>query len=67
MIDTNKLKSIIVEKGVKNSYLAEKLGISKQSLSNKLNNKTLFSLTEVKGLCEILKISPRDCFNIFLS
>lgn len=66
MTDTTKLKAIIAGKGVKQSYLADKLGISRQAFSNKINNKAPFQLTEIKTICETLKINKSECFNIFL-
>lgn len=67
MTDTSKLKAVIENKGIKCSFLADKLGISRQAFSNKLNNKTPFKATEIKIICDTLDINKRDCFIIFLS
>ncbi len=57
MTNTEKLKHIISESGYKLDYLAEKCGISRQSLTNKIVNRNLFTAKEIDILCEELKIS----------
>lgn len=47
MVNTRLLKAAIVESGMKQSEVAEKIGISYQSLSDKINNKTEFKVNEV--------------------
>ena len=66
MSDTTKLKTIIEQKGVKQTRLASQLGISDQSLSMKLNGKRPFKLEEAKTICRLLNISKFDGYNIFL-
>lgn len=56
MINTNLLKSLIIKKGLTQSDVAKKIGISAQSLSYKLNNKIEFQVNEVMRLREILDI-----------
>ena len=59
MVNTRLLKAAIVESGMKQSEVAEKIGISYQSLSDKINNKTEFKVNEVISLCEVLDIAER--------
>ena len=59
MVNTRLLKAAIVESGMKQSEVAEKIGISYQSFSDKINNKTEFKVNEVISLCEVLDIAER--------
>lgn len=56
MVNTKLLKSYFVKNGLTQSEVAAKVGISYQSLSDKINNKTQFKVGEVFALCDILKI-----------
>lgn len=56
MTNTAYLRSIIVKNGIKQDELARKIGISPTTFSYKMNNKQDFKASEIKGLCEILKI-----------
>lgn len=56
MTDTNKLRSIIKSSGLKQMYIAEKLGITSYGLKLKIDNKTEFKSTEISILCKILNI-----------
>lgn len=60
MTDTNKLKGRLLEKGLTQSDVAAKLGISYQSFNYKLNNIREFKASEIKRLCVILDISNKD-------
>lgn len=65
MIKTIILKEIIKESGYKLSYIASKLGISRYSLSNKINNVTEFTQSEIVKISKLLKINTDDISNIF--
>ena len=56
MVNTDLLKQLIGQKGLKYSFIAKKLGISDTSWRNKLENKTSFKLGEVSILCQLLEI-----------
>lgn len=60
MTDTNKLRSIIVGKGMTQGFVADKLGISHQSFSYKVNNKVEFKASEIETLCSLLEIKDKD-------
>lgn len=64
MINTKLLKSYFVKNGLKQEEIARKIGISYQSLSDKINNKVQFKIDEVADLCEILGITTEKD-NIF--
>ena len=56
MINTKLLKSYFVKNGLTQDEVAKKIGISYQSLSDKINNKTQFKVDEVSDLCNVLRI-----------
>lgn len=56
MVNTELLKRIISEKGLKIVYVAKRLGITDASFRNKLENRTSFKLGEVSLLCQLLGI-----------
>ena len=57
MTDTVKLKEKIDEHGMKQYFIAEKLGISSYGFAKKLNNETEFKASEIKIICELLDIT----------
>lgn len=62
MTSTYKLKALFIEKGLTLSDVADKIGISKTSLSYKVNNKVEFKVSEITKLCELLDISDKDAY-----
>ena len=63
MTNTNKLKGAIVSAGYTQAEVADKLGISSNSLSNKINNNSRFLVDEMFILIRLLGI--KDYENIF--
>ena len=57
MTNTELLKEIIAKSGLKLEYLANRCGITRQSLSNKITNRNIFTAEEISILCKELKIS----------
>lgn len=57
MTDTQYLEKLIVESGKKKSYLAEKIGCSRQYFRMKCNNEAPFTVVEVNILCKELNIT----------
>lgn len=63
MTDSRKLRAIILEKGMTQSEIAEKLKISLTTFNYKVNNKRSFNSDEMFKLCEILQIAdPKPIF-----
>lgn len=58
--NSNLLKGRIAENGYTQGEVAEKIGISYQSFSMKINNKRTFTVSEIIKLCDLLKISNKD-------
>lgn len=57
MTDTLKLKAAIMESGMNQERLAELLGMTSATFNYKVNNKSEFKASEIKKLCEVLKIT----------
>ena len=57
MTNTKLLKEVIEKSGLKISFIAEFVGISRQGLWNKINNQTPFNQYEIDKMCEILRIT----------
>ena len=57
MTNTAELEKIISESGLKKSYIAKTIGLSRQGFKNKCENRSPFTSTEIVCLCEILNIS----------
>lgn len=60
MTNTEMLRRIIKESGLKLEYIAAQLEISRFSLSKKIENETEFKASEIQKLCDVLKISSNE-------
>jgi len=65
MVDHAALIKVIEASGMKKSAVAGKLGVTPQTLSNKLNGATELTISEVEKLCEILRITKAQRQQIF--
>lgn len=59
------LEKYIKAKGMKKSFLYEKLGISHTAWQRRITGKTPFRVKEVKILCELLDIPTEEMTKIF--
>lgn len=57
MTDTEMLKDAIKSSGYKMEFLAGKCGITRQSLTSKVQNESDFKANEIKILCDLLGIT----------
>ena len=57
MVDTQYIEKMILRSGKKKSYLAEKIGVSRQYFRMKCNNEADFTTREVDILCNELNIT----------
>jgi len=57
------LKDILKVKGVKQKWLAQKLGVSEVTVSNWVKEKSTPSPKNMEKICEILNISTRELIN----
>lgn len=67
MTNTEKLRELIKQSGYKKAAIAEYLGITTYSLQLKLENKREFKASEIRALCDMLKISNDMIPDIFLN
>jgi DNA-binding XRE family transcriptional regulator len=56
MTNTTLLEELINNSGLKRSYIAKKLGISRQALHKKIIGGAQFVGPEIKIMCELLKL-----------
>ena len=66
-MNLEKLKEKIKEKGIKYNYLANILGIDKNTFSRKIKGKTSFTLEEIKTISKIINLNDNEKLIIFLS
>lgn len=57
MVNTALLKDAIINSGLKKEYIAKEMGLTRQSLGNKLNGRSDFWSEEIIAICEILGIT----------
>ncbi len=57
MLNYQKIKGLLIVRGVSRKETAKKLDITESTLSQKLNEKLRFSVNEIKLLSEILNVS----------
>lgn len=57
MTNTSLLKERLKASGLKLEFIAKKIGITRQSLSDKVNGKTQFNQYQINELCELLGIT----------
>ena len=57
MTNTALLRQKINERGLKQGFIAEKLGITSYGFAKKLNNETEFKASEIQVLCDLLNIT----------
>lgn len=68
MTNTEMLRDAIKKSGLKLEFIAEKLGITRFSLSKKIENVTEFKTSEVQKMCDVLQITdPQDKEAIFFA
>lgn len=66
-MDFEKLNKRIKKSGLKQEYIAEKLGISRQSLHKKLTGRSQFKQKEVFELSKLLHLSCEESMSIFFN
>lgn len=68
MTDTKELEKIIKDSGLKKSYIAKAVGLSRQGLDNKVKNRSPFTSLEISILCRLLSITNlKDKEKIFFA
>jgi len=67
MTNTKLLRERINDSGYRIRYIASRLGLSYQGFQNKVNNVSEFKATEIKELCDLLKIDALEKEQIFFA
>lgn len=67
MTNTEMLRDLIKQSGYKKAAIAEHIGITTYSLQLKLENKREFKASEIRAICDMLKISNEMIPVIFLN
>ena len=58
----NRLKEILEEKGIKQTWLAEQVGITKQTMSNLIKNRYTTSMDIAFKISKVLEVKITDIF-----
>lgn len=64
---TQRLNEIIQKSGYKRQYIAEQLGITRHSLSNKITGRTEFVASEIRKLRTTLGLTEDETWQIFFA
>ena len=67
MTDVKGLSEEIAKSGLKISYIADALGLSREGLYKKLNNETEFKASEIMKMKEVLGLSNERRDDIFFA
>jgi len=67
MIDSMLLRDMIKESGLKYGHIASKLNLTTTGLQKKLDNRSEFKASEIKGICTVLNLSAEQRDNVFFA
>ena len=67
MVNTDKLNGLIKDAGIRKDSIASSLGITKQSLSNKINNRTEFKMGEISEIRRLLHMDYETVMSVFFA
>lgn len=59
----NRIKEVLKEKGIKQTWLAEKLGKSFNIVNDYCNNRRQPSLEIIYTIAQLLNVNPKDLIN----
>lgn len=62
-----RIKTLMLNKGIKRSYMAKMLKISYNTLTNKLNGKSEFSAIQMSMIKELLNLDEELSINLFFN
>ncbi|WP_373802721.1 helix-turn-helix domain-containing protein [Bacteroides heparinolyticus] len=65
--DTIRLKDAINKKGLKLEFIAQQIGITREALSAKINNKSEFKASEITILSDVLSLTSEQIKLFFLA
>lgn len=67
MTDTALLEQAIKDSGLKKSYIAQQVGLSRAGLCNCINNRSEFKASQINALCNLLSIDLAQRNRIFFA
>lgn len=69
MVNINKLKGRIVEKGLSVELVAQSMGIDRSTLYRKMKDQSgeSFTISDVRSISRILNLSAQDVTDIFFN
>lgn len=67
MVNLNKLKGLMAERGLKVDELAKRLNLSRQSASDKINGRRSISLVDAMTISEALGMSSEERDAVFFA
>lgn len=67
MANCNALRACITASGLKQTFIAEKLGISQQTLNRKLQGQFEFKQSEIVQLSKLLQLTQDEVLGIFFT
>ncbi len=67
MINASALLDAIHQKGLKLGFVAEKMGVSRQTFALKLNGESEFKVSEIETLVKTLNLSTEQRDKIFFA
>ena len=65
MIDSEALRKDIRDHGYRMDFVAEKLNIGYQTLFNKVDNRSEFTVSEIQAYCSLTNRKVPEVLNIF--
>lgn len=66
MPKNNVIEKMIRDRGYTKQYVAQSLGVSRQSFSSKLHGKTRWSAEDISVIKDLFGLTPEEAFDIFL-
>lgn len=67
MTDTKKFREKVENSGITFTYLAKKLGITRESLYKKMKNETEFKASEILNISKVLRLTENERNEIFFA
>lgn len=67
MLNRKLLADVIQQSGMKKSYIAQRLGLSRQTLRACLAGRSEFRVSHINTLCDLLQIEPEQREAIFFA
>ena len=67
LVNSRKIKGRLVELGLTQKDVAEKIGVAQPTVNQKINNIRPMDLQEAEAIADLLKISPREFVEYFFT